>query len=147
MYTGRTEQPCAMCGDEDTVARVDVPPRAVGLMENGGPIAVADVVGSASIHFCESDLAFVRDLVLNLDGTPLSRCNAAWASFDLADDYEALTNATNDPDQTGVEAEMRQAAAATLERRDDPSTEDRAVVEALVAERSLAALGAAETTG
>jgi hypothetical protein len=131
-----------MCGAEDTVARVDVPPRAVGLMENAGPIAVRDVVGAASVHFCASDWTFARDLVLNLDGTPLSRCNAAWASFDLADDYEALTNATKDPDQPAVERRMREAAAEVLARREDAA--DRAVVEALVVRRALAELEAVE---
>ncbi|MEF8818160.1 MAG: hypothetical protein V5A31_02190 [Haloferacaceae archaeon] len=140
MYTGRTEQPCCLCGDPDTVARIDVPPRAVGLMENAGPIAVADIVGSASIHFCESDWALVRDLTVDLDGNPLSRCNAARASFDLRDDYEALTNATKEPDQAGVEARMLTEAEEVLDARDEPTTEDRAVVEALVVRRSLAAL-------
>jgi hypothetical protein len=140
VYTGRTEQPCCLCGDRETVARVDVPPRAVGLMENAGPIAVRDVVGSASIHFCEDDWSFVRDLVLNLDGNPLSRCNAARASFDLADDYEALTNATKDPDQAGVEERMLAEARETLA---DDDAGARARVEALLVERSLAELAEA----
>lgn len=138
MYTGRTEQPCALCGDRETVARVDVPPSAVGLMENAGPIAVADIVGPVSVHFCENDWALVRDLTVDLDGNPLSRCNAARASFDLADDYEALTNATKDPDQRGVEERMLADARATLADRESAS--DRAVVEALLIERSLAAV-------
>lgn len=140
MYTGRTQQPCCLCGDGDTVARIDVPPRAVGLMENSGPIAVADIVGSASIHFCESDWAFVRDLTIDLDGNPLSRCNAARASFDLRDDYEALTNATKEPNQEGVESRMLAEAEEVLGARDDPTTEDRAVVEALVVRRALGEL-------
>lgn len=111
-------------------------------MKNSGPIAVADIVGSASVHFCESDWALVRDLTVDLGGNPLSRCNAARASFDLRDDYEALTNATKEPDQAGVEARMREEAAAVLASRDDPATEDRAVVEALVVRRSLAELDA-----
>lgn len=142
MYTGRTEQPCCLCGDTETVARIDVPPRAVGLMKNSGPIAVADIVGSASIHFCESDWELVRDLTIDLDGNPLSRCNAARASFDLRDDYEALTNATKAPDQAGVEARMREEADEVLAARDDPATSDRALVEALVVRRALAALDA-----
>ena len=140
MYTGRTQQPCCLCGDDDTVARIDVPPRAVGLMQNSGPIAVADIVGSASIHFCESDWAFVRDLTIDLDGNPLSRCNAARASFDLRDDYEALTNATKEPNQEGVESRMLAEAEEVLGARDDPTTEDRAVVEALVVRRALGEL-------
>lgn len=140
MYTGRTRQPCCLCGDRETVSRIDVPPRAVSLMENSGPIAVADVVGPASVHFCESDWTLVRDLTVDLGGNPLSRCNAARASFDLADDYEAMTSMTKDPDQAGVEARMAREARATLDARDDPNTEDRDVVEALVVERSLAEL-------
>jgi hypothetical protein len=140
VYTGRTEQPCCLCGDPETAARIDVPPRAVGLMKNAGPIAVADVVGPASVHFCESDWGLVRDLTLDLDGNPLSRCNAARASFDLRDDYEALTNATKEPDQAGVEARMRREADEVLSARDDPDTSDRALVEALVVRRSLADL-------
>jgi hypothetical protein len=109
-------------------------------MENSGPIAVADIVGSASIHFCESDWAFVRDLTIDLDGNPLSRCNAARASFDLRDDYEALTNATKEPNQEGVESRMLAEAEEVLGARDDPTTEDRAVVEALVVRRALGEL-------
>lgn len=138
MYTGRTEQPCALCGSRETTARVDVPPSAVALMENAGPIAVRDIVGAVSVHFCESDWALVRDLTVDLDGNPLSRCNAARASFDLADDYEALTNATKDPDQRGVEERMLAEASEVL--ADRGSASDRAVVEALVVERSLAAV-------
>jgi hypothetical protein len=140
VYTGRTQQPCCLCGDDDTVARIDVPPRAVGLMQNSGPIAVADIVGSASIHFCESDWAFVCDLTIDLNGNPLSRCNAARASLDLRDDYEALTNATKEPNQECVESRMLAEAEAVLCARDDPPIEDRAVVEALVVRRALGEL-------
>ncbi|PSQ50500.1 hypothetical protein BRD12_04610 [Halobacteriales archaeon SW_12_67_38] len=59
MYTGKTEQPCCLCGDPDTATRLDLPPRAVRSMKNAGSIAWRDIVGEVSIHFCESDWALV----------------------------------------------------------------------------------------
>ncbi len=73
MYTGKTEQPCCLCGDPETETRVDLPPRAIPLMKHGEVVALRDVVGEVSIHFCQSDWALVRDLVLEMDQNPLSR--------------------------------------------------------------------------
>ncbi len=65
MYTGKIEKPCCLCGTPETVTRLDLPPRAVTLMRNGGPIAWRDIVGEVSIHFCASDWETVTDLVSN----------------------------------------------------------------------------------
>jgi len=144
MYTGRTEQPCCLCDSPDTVARIDIPPRAVQLMKHSDPIAWRDIVGEVSIHFCESDWETVSDLVVDLGMNPLSRCNVARASFDLREDFEALLNDTREePDQTELEARMLAEAEETLAALDDPMTEARAVVEAHVVVDSLAEFGVA----
>ncbi|WP_277555392.1 hypothetical protein [Halobaculum limi] len=144
MYTGRTEQPCCLCDSPETVARIDIPPRAVQLMKNADPIAWRDIVGEVSIHFCESDWETVSDLVVDLGMNPLSRCNVARASFDLREDFEALLNQTkSEPDQTELEERMLVAADETLSNVDDPMTERRDVVEARVIVDSLAEFGVA----
>ena len=133
MYTGKTEQPCCLCGDPDTVTRLDLPPRAVQLMQHSGPIAWRDIVGEVSIHFCQSDWELVRDLVLNVGVSPLSRCNVAHASFDLREDFEALLNEIRDePDHSDLEAEMQAEAERVLDNTDDPYVEERDIVEARV---------------
>ncbi|MFB6192493.1 MAG: hypothetical protein ABEI11_04135 [Haloarculaceae archaeon] len=144
MYTGKTEQPCCLCGREETDARLDVPPRAVTLMENGGPIAWRDIEGAVSLYFCGDDWATVRDLVLETGMSPLPRCNAARASFVLREDFEALLNdVREEPDQTPLEAEMRADAEAALSDYDaDPHVTDRDAVEARVVLWALE-----ETTG
>jgi hypothetical protein len=138
MYTGKTEQPCCLCGDPDTTARLDLPPRAVQLMRHSDPIAWRDIVGEVSIHFCESDWDLVRDLVLNVGVSPLPRCNVAHASFDLREDFEALLNRTREePDQTEVESRLLARSEAVLAGEDD-LVEERDVVEATVIRWALA---------
>jgi hypothetical protein len=146
MYTGRTEQPCCLCGARETAARIDVPPRAVQLMDNAAPIAWRDIVGSATIQFCADDWATVGDLVLETGMNPLGRCNAAYASFSIREDYEALLNETRaEPDQTELETRLLAAADETLAAYgEDPMVEDRDAVEALVVRASLEELGVAE---
>lgn len=108
MYTGKTEQPCCLCGDPETATRLDLPPRAITGMKHSDAIAWRDVVGEVSIHFCANDWELVRELVLEMDLNPLSRCNVAYASFDLREDFEALLNATRDePDHAPIERRMR----------------------------------------
>jgi hypothetical protein len=142
MYTGQTEQPCCLCADGDTVARLDLPPRAVTLMRNADPIAWRDIVGEVSIHFCESDWQLVRELVLELGMSPLSRCNVAHASFSLREDFEALLNATRDePDQTELEGRLLARSLATI---DDPDAEPQAAVQARVVVHALDELGVAD---
>ncbi|WP_152041094.1 hypothetical protein [Salinigranum salinum] len=142
MYTGQTEQPCCLCADDDTVARLDLPPRAVTLMRNADPIAWRDIVGEVSIHFCESDWQLVRDLVLEMGMLPLSRCNVAHASFSLREDFEALLNATRDePDQTELEGRLLARSLATI---DDPDAEPQAAVQARVVVHALDELGVAD---
>ncbi|UIO99261.1 hypothetical protein Hbl1158_12065 [Halobaculum sp. CBA1158] len=142
MYTGRTEQPCCLCGSTETTRRVDIPPRAVRLMKHADPIAWRDIVGEVSIHFCESDWETVADLVIDLGMNPLSRCNVARASFDLREDFEALLNDTREePDQTELEGRMLADAEETVANADAPMTERRDVVEALIVVRSLEELG------
>jgi hypothetical protein len=146
MYTGKTEMPCCLCGDPETVARLDLPPRAIQALENSGPIAWRDVVGEVAIHFCESDWAVVTDLVLETGMSPLPRCNAAKASFDIREDFEALLNDVRDePDQTPTERRMlaeSRERIATAEREGRSAVNTRDLVEAYVRVWALDDLGA-----
>ena len=134
MYTGKTEKPCCLCGSPDTVSRINIPPRAVQLLDKSGPIAWQDIVGEVSIYFCESDWETVTDLVLDAGMSPLSRCNAARADFDLREDFEALLNDVRDePDQQPLEAEMREESERVMtEFESDDNIEIRDLVEARV---------------
>ncbi len=133
MYAGLKNTPCCLCGRDETQSRIAVPPRALNLMENGGPIAWRDVVGTVTLRFCEDDWELVRDLAVEMDTHPLSRCNAAHVSLDLREDHEALLTATKEAtDQTKLEARLEDRATKTLADRDDPHTEERDVVEAIV---------------
>jgi hypothetical protein len=150
MYTGRTEQPCCLCGDPDTAARVDLPPRAVQLMKHSGPIAWRDIEGEVSIHFCASDWELVEDLVVEKGLNPLGRCNVARASFVLREDFEALLNETREePDQRPLEREMYEAAAGVIEEYDDADSlhSPRDLVEARLVRWSLAELDRPEGVG
>jgi hypothetical protein len=147
MYTGKTEQPCCLCDDPDTHVRIDLPPRAVQLLKHSGPIAWRDIEGKASIHFCESDWAVVRDLVLETGMSPLPRCNVARASFVLREDFEALLNDTRDePDQRPLEREMLADAERVVEEYDDRDAlhSERDLVEARIVRWALAELDAAD---
>jgi hypothetical protein len=141
MYTGKTGKPCCLCGREETDARLDLPPKAIPEMDKSGPIAWQDVVGEVSIHFCADDWEVVRDLVLETGMSPLPKCNAARADFDLREDFEALLNATRDePDHTDMEREMLATGEGVLS---DPDATDRERVEALVVRWVLEPDGAA----
>ena len=147
VYAGLKNTPCCLCGREDTHTRIAVPPRALTLMENGGPIAWRDVVGSVTLRFCADDWALVTDLAIEMDTHPLSRCNAAHVSLDLREDHEALLSATKAAtDQTELEARLETQAKETLEAVDDPYTEERDVVEAIVVLRALAELGVRDSS-
>jgi hypothetical protein len=144
MYTGRTEKPCCLCGRPETAHRIDIPPRAVQLLKHSEPIAWRDIEGEVSLHFCADDWNTVRDLVLETGMSPLSRCNAARASFVLREDFEALLNATREePDQRPLETEMLDDARETLERFEagDDLVEVRDVVEARIVSWALEDLG------
>ena len=135
MYTGKTEQPCCLCGDAETVARLDLPPRAVPLMKHSDPIAWRDIVGEVSIHFCRSDWDLVSDLVLELGQLPLSRCNVARASFDIREDFEALLNDVRDePDHGPLERRMLERADDVVARAEESGEveNERDLVEAYV---------------
>ena len=144
MYTGKTEKPCCLCGNPDTVSRIDIPPRAVQLLDKSGPIAWQDIVGEVSIYFCESDWETVTDLVLDAGMSPLSRCNAARADFDLREDFEALLNDVRDePDQQPLEAEMREESERVIaEYESEDNIEVRDLVEARVVSWALDDLAA-----
>lgn len=103
-------------------------------MKNSGPIAWRDIVGEVSIHFCANDWDLVRELVLDMGLNPLSRCNAARASLDIREDFEALLNDVRDePDQTGLEARMgRESRRIIREFDEDDLSEQRDLVEAKV---------------
>ncbi|WP_096396089.1 hypothetical protein [Halorubrum trapanicum] len=148
MYAGLKNTPCCLCGRDDTHTRIAVPPRALRLMENGGPIAWRDVVGTVTLRFCADDWDLVSDLAIEMDTHPLSRCNAAHVSLDLREDHEALLSATKaETDQTELEARLASEAEATLDAVDDPYTEERDVVEAIVVLRALEELGVRNGAG
>jgi hypothetical protein len=144
MYTGKTEQPCCLCGGEETAARIDIPPRAVQLLDNSGPIAWQDIEGDVSLHFCAADWETVADLVLDAGMSPLGRCNAARAAFVLREDFEALLNDVRaEPDQRPLEREMREAADRVVAEYgdDDALHSERDLVEARVVRWALDELG------
>jgi hypothetical protein len=103
-------------------------------MKNSGPIAWRDIVGEVSIHFCASDWELVRELVLDMGLNPLSRCNAARASLDIREDFEALLNDVRDePDQTDLEARMQRESRQVIREYDeDELSEQRDLVEAKI---------------
>ena len=148
MYTGKTGKPCCLCGNPETTSRLDIPPRAVQLLKHSGPIAWQDIIGEVSIYFCESDWETVLDLVLDAGMSPLSRCNAARADFDLRADFEALLNDVRDePDQEPLEAEMLADAREVLDTyEEENNVETRDVVEARVVTWALADLDEQSTT-
>ncbi len=142
MYAGLKNTACCLCGRDETHTRIELPPRALELMKNGDPIAWRDVVGSVTLRFCADDWNLVSDLAVEMDTHPLSRCNAAHVSLDLREDHEALLSATKAAtDQTELEAELASRAEETLETVDDPYTEERDVVEAMIVLRALEELG------
>jgi len=151
VFTGKTEQPCCLCGASDTGIRLDLPPRAVPEMRNADPIAWRDIVGEVSIHFCGSDWELVRDLVLDVGTSPLGRCNVARASFDLRQEFEALVDAVREePDHAPLERRMLEDARETLgtaEREGRDAVPDRDLVEASVVRWVLADRVDAATPG
>ena len=130
MFTGRTDTPCCLCGSPTTDRRIEVPPRAVTLMENSGPIAWQDIVTPVTLQFCADDWELVRDLAVEMDHHPLSRCNVAYASFDHAE----------------LEGRLLERSREVLADADDPMTETRDVVEAAVIDAALAELDAVPPT-
>jgi hypothetical protein len=148
VYAGLKNTPCCLCGRDETHTRIAVPPRALGLMENGGPISWRDVVGTVTLRFCADDWELVSDLAIEMDAHPLSRCNAAHVSLDLREDHEALLSAVKgETDQTELESRLAAEAEATLDAVDDPYTEERDVVEAIVVLRALEELGVRDQPG
>ena len=144
MFTGRTDTPCCLCGQAKTTSRIEIPPRAVTLMKNSGPIAWQDIVSPVTLQFCADDWELVADLALDMGHHPLSRCNVAYASFDLREDFEALLNETKEPNQTELETRLRERSREVLNSTDDPMTETRDLVEATVIEVALDELDVAE---
>ena len=141
MFTGRTDTPCCLCGCPKTESRIEVPPRAVTLMENSGPIAWQDIVSPVTLQFCADDWELVRDLALEMNHHPLPRCNVAYASFDLREDFEAMTNEIKSvPDQTALERRLLERSHEVLAAAEDPMTETRDLVEATVIEAALSEL-------
>jgi len=144
MFTGRTDTPCCLCGQAKTESRIEVPPRAVTLMENSGPIAWQDIVSPVTLQFCADDWDLVSDLALDMGHHPLSRCNVAYASFDLREDFEAMLNETREPNQTELEGRLLDRSRDVLDSAEDPLTEQRALVEATIIEVAMDELDVAE---
>lgn len=112
-------------------------------MKNSGPIAWQDIVGPVTIQFCADDWELVCDLALEMGHHPLSRCNVAYASFDLREDFEAmLTETKAAPDQRALETRLHERSQSVLAAADDPLTETRALVEATVIDAALDDLAA-----
>ena len=133
MYTGKTEKPCCLCDAGDIDHRVDLPPRVIQQLKHGEAIAWQDVVGEVSLYFCEQDWETVCDLVLETGMTPLSRCNAARASFDLREDFEAFTNRTKDvPDHQPIEERFWTESQQILAGDTEYPPSDRELVQARV---------------
>jgi hypothetical protein len=104
-------------------------------LKHSEPIAWQDIEGEVSLYFCPDDWETVRELVLETAMSPLSRCNAARASFVLREDFEALLNTTREePDQRPLEAEMLADARDVLSRYEsgDNLVEPRDVIEARI---------------
>lgn len=136
MYTGKTERPCCLCGNPETATRIDLPPRAITHMRHADAMAWRDVVGEVSIHFCADDWELVRELVLEMGLNPLSRCNVAYASFDLREDFETRLNVTRDePDHAPIERRMHRESRIVLATPDVHELRDR--VEARIVEFTL----------
>lgn len=76
---------CAVCGEPETVASVEIPPRALQLMRHGHAVAWRAVPEPATIRFCEPDWAFVVDLVDEQGENPLAQCNAKYAEYGIED--------------------------------------------------------------
>jgi len=146
MFTGRTDTPCCLCGQAKTDHRIEVPPRAVQLMKNSGPIAWQDIVSPVTLQFCVDDWELVRDLAVEMGHHPLSRCNVAYASFDLREDFEAMLNETKEPNQTEIERRLLERSHDVLETVDDPMTETRQLVEATIIDVALDELDVAAST-
>ena len=80
------------------------------------------------------DWELVCDLVLDMGMHPLSRCNAARASLDIREDFEALLNDVRDePDQSPTERRMTAESDRVIAEYDaDDAIETRDLVEAKV---------------
>jgi len=104
-------------------------------MRNGDPIAWRDIEGEVSVHFCANDWETVRGLVIDSGLSPLGRCNAARADFDLRADFETLLNDRRDrPDHDAVERRLLERAREA----DDPTATDRERVQAWLVRSVLA---------
>lgn len=121
---------CAVCGARETVASIELPPRALQLMRHGEGVAWRDVPAPATVRFCEPDWEFVIELVTDRETNPLAQCNATYAEYDLADE---------EVDHFDLETTMWAEGQAVLtDRAGDPA--DRDLVAARLVTWSLEAL-------
>lgn len=114
---------CAVCGSHETVAAVELPPRALQLMRHGRAVNWRAVSAPATVRFCEPDWKFVVELVDDQETNPLAQCNAKYAEyaeenesdvehFDLetemwSDSQDVLAGKTDEPsDHTRVGAQL-----------------------------------------
>jgi len=82
-----------------------------------------------------------------MDHHPLSRCNVAYASFDLREDFEAMLNETKEAvDHAEMERRLLERSREVLADADDPMTEPRDLVEAAVIDAALAELDPVPST-
>jgi hypothetical protein len=111
---------------------VDLPPVAITLLRHGDPLACQDVVGEVSL--CADDWTTVRDLVLEVGTSPLSRCNAAHADVDLRQGFETMVDGTREEqDHEELERAMLERSRRTLAE----GGTDRELVEARLVQWAL----------
>ena len=122
---------CAICGGRETVAAVELPPRALQLMRNGSTVAWREVSAPATVRFCEPDWEFVVDLVVEEGTNPLAQCNAQYVEYELAD---------AEVDHFDLETEMWTDSQAVLSGQADRNPTTRAQVAARLVTWSLETL-------
>lgn len=109
---------CAVCGSRETVAAVELPPRALQLMRHGRAVNWRAVSAPAMVRFCEPDWTFVVELVDEEGTNPLAQCNAKYAEYTV--DEEA------DVDHFDLETEMWSKSKDVLAgETDEPSEHTR----------------------
>lgn len=135
---------CAVCGDRETVATIELPPRALQLMRHGQAIAWREVSAPATVGFCEPDWEFVVDLVVDQETNPLAQCNAKYAEYEVDDspDVDDSSDVDESPeaDHFDLETTMWADSQAVLSGQADENPSVRARVAARLVTWSLETL-------
>jgi hypothetical protein len=129
---------CAVCGDRETVATIELPPRALQLMRHGQGIAWREVSAPATVRFCEPDWEFVVDLVVDQETNPLAQCNAKYAGYEVDDSSDI--DESPEADHFDLETTMWADSQAVLSGQADENPSVRARVAARLVTWSLETL-------